>query len=271
MNDTESLLQPDAEVTAEPVAEEATVTAEAEPVETTDTEATPAPSTEKKDGVQKRIDELTKARRAEERARIAAEDRERYWREQAQKQPEPVKENTALKTLEDFNYDEAKHFTYLNEEARKGAVEAARHEIREDEARRVREQKQSAFASREDKFLSEAEDYYDSLRDPSNALSMTMLEVAREMENGPAVLYYLSKNQDVARNLYHLSPLVVAAELGKIEAKVTAKKGSAVSSAPDPAPKIKAANPASQKKPEDMNDAEFARYRRGVKERLRKG
>lgn len=268
-DDTESLLQPDA-TTAELVEEKTEPEAVAESTEPAETAITPDSSPEKKDGVQKRIDELTKARRAEERARIAAENEAQYWRDKAQK-PEPIPEPLKLKTLEDFNYNEQEHLAYLDKELRKNATEAAKLQIQEDERRRSNEQKKAKFVAREDDFSSETDDYHDTIRATDFPLSKTMLDVALEMENGPAVLYYLGKNKDIARSLYNLSPLNAAIELGKIEAKVSVKKGPAVSNAPPPTPKIKATDASPQKKPEEMNDAEFAKWRRGVKERLRKG
>ena len=207
-------------------------------VETGDTPA--ESSTEKKEnGIQKRIDELTKYWRNTER------DRD-YWREQAlqaQKKPEdpaiPDQPHVA-KTLADFEYDESKYQSYLIAEASKNAVQSAKQLLKQEQEITLRQQKQSEFANRESGHAKEIEDYFEVTRNPSLAINQTMAEVAAEMDDGPAVLYYLGKNPVIAEKISQLPPLAAARELGKIEAKLATTKGQAVSKAPPPTPKIEA-------------------------------
>lgn len=252
--------------------EDEVVTADVEAIETEEVETEqmgeqPSESSteteekaEKPNPAQKRIDELTKARRTAER------DAE-YWRDQAQrKEPDKPVEKVAepLKTLEDFDYDEAKYQQHLFSKAREGAVDEAKRVLKDEQGRENSDRRISTFRGKEADFSKSVDDYHEVVTDPNLPISQVMADVATEMDNGPEVLYYLGKNPDLADKISQLSPLSAARELGRIEATIQSqeKKGETVSKAPAPAPKIKAANPAIQKSMDDMSQREFNDYRR---------
>lgn len=239
-----------------PVVEDAEVAAEVENQATgdeaqaqeTQPEAPSDSSTEKKEpkGVQKRIDELTRNWRDTER------DRD-YWRElavRANQQPQqtPQEPQKPGRTLEDFEYDEGKYQAYLIEQAR----EEARRIVQDEYKRESQGRKQSSFKSKEAEFAKTAEDYHSVTRNPSLTLTQEMVDVVADAEKGPEVLYYLGKNPDIADRLSSMSPLNMAMEIGRIEAKLASTpKGSSVSKAPPPTPKIEAVSPALDVKASD--------------------
>ena len=250
-------------------------TADAEVIEATDVEdeqkaeEASDPSTEpeaeekKPNPAQKRIDELTRIRRDAER------DRD-YWREQAMKQePEKPAEvvDEPVKTLSDFDYDEAKYQQHLFEKARQGAVEEAKRVLAEEQSHERSNRKLSTFKSRETDFSKDVDDYREVVTNPNLSISQAMYDVTIDMENGPEVLYYLGKNPSLADEIAALPPLSAARELGRIEAKVlTKEKGEQVSKAPAPTPKIAAVEASTNLNPtkgesDKLSDADWIKKR----------
>lgn len=250
------------------VAEEIETKAEAEVEEIQGEEEVQEPSessTEKKNGVQARIDELTRLRRETER------DRD-YWRElalnSAKQEPQETKapETTeALKTLEDFDYDEAKYQAYFLQETTKRAVEAARKELEEEQRQTTNSHRQKQYLQREAEFAKDKEDYYNIARNPTLPLNETMVEVIQDSEDGPALAYYLGKNLQIAEQISMLTPYQAAKEMGRIEAKLAfdreRSKGESVTKAPAPPPKLDGLNPAIDKDPDKMSTKEWLAWR----------
>lgn len=235
---------------------------ESSPAKAEEAEAAESSPESESKGVQKRIDELTKARREAERR---AAYYEQQLAEMRQKPPEKAAEAEPLKTLADFDYDESKYMAYVVDQATKGAVSAAERKLQEAQAAERMKRQQAGFKAAESEYAATVPDYHEVTRNPSLAVTQEMVAVMSEMDDGPAVLYHLGKNPQVAERIAALSPVGVARELGRIEERLAvqkAQKGKSVSDAPAPAPKIKAANPAVQKDPLKMTDSEFAKWRR---------
>lgn len=238
------------------------------------------PAAPEKDGFSKRIDELTKNWRDTERDRDDAKRRAdeaardaQYWRDQAlraQQPREPAKPAEtppeAVKTLADFEYDEAKYQQYLFTQAEQRAVKAAERSLKEQQDRDAKERRKATFAQRETEFEKATPDYRSKTRSPSFPVSDAMAEVFSESDEGPAVAYYLANNLTLADQISKLPPLVAAMELGAIKAKLIATREQAakkVSDAPPPPPKIEGAgDPKIEKDPKEMTDAEFSKWRR---------
>ena len=189
----------------------------------------------KKDSVQDRFDELTRKFRTEEREKIALKAEIEELREQIENPPEKP---TPDKSLADFDYDEGKYADYL--------INFARDAAREEAEKTTNSQRQRTaiadFQSKESQFAEEAKDYYAAVHNPQNPVSQAMLDAVQGTENGPAVLYYLAKNPEVAMQLAaNPDSLSVAREIGRIEAVELASPGSKqISTAPEPTPKIEA-------------------------------
>jgi hypothetical protein len=208
--------------------------------------------TGEKDGTQKRIDELTKKFRDQEResARLRTE---------LDKVPAPVPELAPFsKTLADFEYDEDAHGKAVE------AHYAAESTRVTDEAKQHDSQAvaQNTFNSRQTEFADKNPDYYALTSNQSLPFNGELLATAMESEQGPDVLYHLAKFPETAHRLASMPPRQQAIEMGKIEAKlgltVTAKT---VSDAPSPTPKIKGAENVVSKDPNNMTQAEYAKWR----------
>ena len=237
------------EVDSEPDEIEATDSEEVAPEETP--EEPSESSTEKKGGVQARIDELTKIRRETERERD-------YWKTLAQQpKPAPVAEQPG-KTLSDFDYDEKEYATYLTNQATSQAQNAVRQEIAREQSARV----QSEFQGKEADFSKDINDYHIVTRNPDLQMTGNMVNVCRDAENGPGLLYYLGKNPDVSSRLAQMEPLSMARELGRIEATKLSKQSAPPTKAPAPVPKIAATSNKVSVDPSKMTDSQFAKWRR---------
>lgn len=228
--------------------------------------------TAKPDGLSSRIDELTGKWRNEERSRQTVERDRDYWREQAlrnQRQPEPApkpqEQPTQVKTLSDFEYDDSKYQSYLFEETEKRAVAAAEKRLKEQDEQVSRQRRQSTFQQRMSDFEKNAPDFREKVLSHANPVSDAMRDVFEASEEGPAVAYYLASNLTIADKIARMPPLDAARELGRIEAKLIADRAAAaktVSTAPPPPPKLDGADPKVEKAPAEMNDNEFAKWRK---------
>jgi hypothetical protein len=216
----------------------------------------------KKDGAQQRIDELTWHRRNLERDR-------NYWRDRAMAQatpaPEPkAPESASLKKLADFNYDEEKYAEYVADIAAERAAAKLRTEQEREKTDSSRKSNQGKFREREAALKGEIEDYEDFAY--TAPIQDHVADLVMSMDDGPRVAYFLGKNPETAAKLSALPPLEAAKELGRIETRLAYEREQAkakpVSKAPPPPPKIDATEPAVDKDPEQMSDAEFAKWRK---------
>lgn len=238
---------------------ETEVTADPAPA-VTDADEAPAG----KPPVQKRIDELTRLRREAER------DRD-YWRDQASRQPQAKPETAAPEaprkapTLAEHNYDETAYQAAMAAHLRDEAVQAARETFRQEQAQLTEQQRAESWAERQAAFAAKTPDYEEKAY--YAPISKEVAQIVMDLENGPAVAYYLGEHPDEARVISRMSERQAAVAIGRIEAKLSAPAAApppkpAVSKAPPPAPQIEAVEPAVQKDPSQMTDAEFAKWRK---------
>ena len=188
-----------------------------------------------KDGVQKRIDEITRLRRDEERQRLRVEAENEELRKQIEaatpKQPPGMK-------LADFDYDEDRYSSYLTEQAANSARQEAQRAIQTE--RQLA--KQADFNVKESDYALDVKDYHAVTRNPTLKLSAEMVQVAQESDDGPKLLYYLGKHPDVSERLASMSPMAMAREIGRIEAtKLDSVNPPSISNAPDPVKPLKSA------------------------------
>jgi hypothetical protein len=226
-------------------------------------------ASDKPKGVQKRLDELTRNWREAERreaALLALLQQQRT----APEAPQPTADDKP-KTLADFEYDEGKFQAYIFDQAEKRAADAAKRELTAAQEREATERRKASFRSRSAEFAKTVEDFDSVARNPDLPISADMAEVIQDSDDGPALLYHLGKNPDIAEKIAQLPPKAAARELGKIEARLAYEREKAkpekVSKAPPPPPKVEGANPGNLNvKPDDpdsdkLSDAEWARLR----------
>ena len=245
------------EVAEEPESEAESSTAE---VEVLDEKADPMP-----DGVQERIDKVTKSWRETERALTALEQENEDLRKQISEIPS---ESEPFKTLEDFEFDSDKYQKYLASEIDSRSKAAAERAVSGFQAKTDTDNAASEFESRELEFAKTVKDYDEVAHSRGLKISNPMAAVLRGQENGPEMAYYLGNNPDVARRISSLPAEAVGFELGLIQASMAAEKAKAaapkkVTDAPPPPPKIPAGDEGLQRRfYEGMPDKEFNKLRR---------
>jgi hypothetical protein len=248
---------------------EVTGEVDANPVAETGADSAPAAAETgvipERDKIQERIDKIT-------REKYDALRESDYWRDRAlraqepQAKPEPVAPAVAP-TLEAHGYDEAKYQAALIEFAKVQAREEAKAILERERTEREAGSKRAKFEEMQAEFIKSKPDYAEKvLRNPSLAITQDMASVIMESELGPQVAYYLAENEDKARAIAQMPPIIQAREIGRIEARLEAAKAPppkpVVSKAPPPTPKLDATEPAIDKDPENMSDTEFAKWRR---------
>jgi hypothetical protein len=217
-----------------------------------------------KDAVQRRFDKLTYQLRQAERERdYERELRLTQLQSKAEgKQPEP--KSSAPKKLADFDYDEDRYAEYVSDLAAERAAEKLEQRQKSKQTDAQRRERIAKFKDSEVKFKAEIDDYEDVAH--YARIDDHVADMVMDMDEGPRIAYYLGKNPDIAAKLNRMSGHAVGIELGRIDARLAHEREQAkskpVSKAPPPPPKIDATEPAVDRDPSQMSDAEFAKWRR---------
>ena len=228
--------KPDA-TPAEPKAEEVV---EAAPEGAEETEEPAAPETEAKPsenaprkpakGVQKRLDELTRARheaearaeseRAEKLRLLAMLEKQAAPAETQQTEPELIRP-TRAQFGDEASYESALE-EYISEKSARIASAKAEEVMRqkaEDERKaqeaQERESVRQTYASRVEKAKEKYADYAEVAESPNVSISANMAHAIVHSEEGPEVAYFLGKNPAEAERISKLSPALQLVELGK--------------------------------------------------------
>jgi hypothetical protein len=235
----------------------AEVVTEPAPVETSpDAGAETSP----KDGVQKRIDELT-------RKKYDAEREAQYWRSIAQAPPaapvapevpeEPVKEPV----IEDYNsYEEftKAQTTFAVDQAMKAARTA------EEQAKQEAEKQQAVenYTAKVTQFAEKMPDFYEKVYAPEFGanVSQDMVDTIQRADNGPEIAYYLSNNIDQAARIARLDPRTIGLEIGKISASLKPPATTKTTGAPPPVQPI-VGGEAAKADPSKMSTEEWIAWR----------
>lgn len=254
-----------AEETATEQTSEATESTAQEQQTQTDTEGE-APA-RKPNGVQKRIDELT--RKSHEAEREAA-----YWRQRANGGPDGAKASaeqaapskpTPDKFTEYADYVEALTDWKVQEGVR-AAMSALNADRAKEAQQKVRQTREETWVERQSVVRQALPDYDEVLASTDVQVSEHVQEVLLESEHGPALAYHLAKNPDEAERISALSPLAAARALGRIEASLSsptqapapaAVAPKTVTKAPAPITPLRGTGGQFTKAPEAMTDAEW--------------
>lgn len=236
-------------------------------------EATESPTDDasedaKPKGLGKRIDELTRNWREAER-REAALLAMLQERQAPKAEPEPVPQAPAkMPALADFEYDEGKYQAALIEFTRAEARREAENVLKAERDRQAAEQRAKTWSDKEAEYAKANPGYRERVTDPTLPISQPMAQVIQRSEMGPAVADYLAQNRELAAQIAALPAGDVAFAIGTIQGQLIAQKSFAkaatpapsVSKAPPPPPKVEATEPAIEKDPSQMSDAEWYRY-----------
>lgn len=249
---------------------------EAVEAEVTESEAEspPAEETEQKpDPFQERIDKLTRRFRETERENLALkkqlEDAAKKSLETPAKEPE--------KSLEDFDFDEAKYRSYLLTEAEKRAEAAAERVAKQYQSKSEELAIREQYVSREKDFAKTVPDFYEVTMSESLDVSGTMVDEIERSDIGPELVYYLGKNIDEAARIARMPERSAIREMVLLENKLKAAKekpAKTVSNAPPPAKKIDGAEPGlkiSTKDPksDELSDEEWFKREAARQAKLR--
>lgn len=252
----------------------------------TNNTAPPATSTEApkvEPGVQKRINELTRARYEQQRRAEAAEARIAEF-EKASKQAPAKEEGEKRKALADFNYDEVAYEDYLEQRFTKTASETAAKKAEEVVSKREETKaRETTAAERKAKWSERVKDFS---KDHPNfeevvyaedvEFSDAVAEAIADSDLGPQLAYHLAQHPDEARRISKLSAAAAGREIGKLEAKLTPAAPPAndnasasqpekrVTKAPAPPPKIEATESSTRMAWNDpkLSQEEFNKRRR---------
>ena len=226
---------------------------------------TNAEAEEKKNGVQKRIDQLTREKYEERRQREALEKRLKELEEQ--RKPEPLKPPTE----DDFdNYNE-----YLNAQADYLASKAAekltskqaeeKQLLAKAEEQKAAQERAERFAKRIQAESEQYEGFMEKMNDPLFAeityqMDQDLIGLIQESDKATALTYYLATHIEDADRLSRLNPVYAARELARIEAKLETPKPNKISKAPDPIKPING-NETAVKDPDKMSMDEWMEWR----------
>lgn len=222
-------------------------------------------------GVQKRIDELTRARyEAEERGRQEAErarQEAEYWRQQA----ESLKRQTPAPKLDQFQDIEqytAAAAAFQAQQIVEQRIAQERQAAAEWQARQAQEaqrmQQQMAYQQAVNAKIEEATKKYPDFVEVVTSPELPGLQgtpafqAILESEQGAEVAYYLGKNPARAHQIAAMSPIAQVREIGRIEAAISS--GKVVSNAPPPPASVDAKSGTATKDPQRMTVDEYYRH-----------
>ena len=209
----------------------------------------PQPPTEPTpiDGVQKRIDELTRKRREAERDAA-------YWRGKAESVPAPTPEPAATPTTEldpdDFDTD-SDYLRAVAKQVRDEIMAAANSREAALEIERDKADISKAYVKARAKYP----DFEAVALNPAIQVTQNMFDASRG-DNMGDVLYYLGKNPDEASRIASLPAVQQLKEIGKLEV-IIANKSKKSTKTPDPPRTVGGGSSPSSKKEEDMSRAEL--------------
>lgn len=220
------------------------------------------PATEpKKDGVQQRIDKLT-------REKYEAERKAEYYRGMAEAKPAPAKGNGEAVVdgpdRDDF-LDDADYIRAVAEQ-RKKIREAAQQETRRQELARVQE----TFLSQIKDARERHSDFDEvALTQGTHIVTQVMIDAALGDKCGD-ILYYLGKNRTEANRIATLPPSQQAKEIGKIEARLASKPAPKQTNTPNPPTILKGGGSDSNKAKKDAAEMSRAeRFKKWEEDRLK--
>lgn len=227
----------------------------------------------RKKSAKERIDEVTKARREEERRRIAAEERAADLERRLSALENPKEEGAKEKpetdgpNPEDFEYGEA-DARYIKELARHEARMEFLAQHQREEAARLERERLAQWNRKTTEAEKKYPDFRETVLETANRgewkCTQAMAEAIRESESAADIAYHLATNPDEAERISQLAPLAQARAIGRLEAKYAEapakKEAKIVTAAPEPP--VNRARGSSGKFAIDDDTEDFAAFER---------
>lgn len=244
---------------------ESSTAVETEGVSPQGDDTTAEPEAKRQHWSQKRIDELTRNWREEQRRSEALLQMvQQHQPVEAPKEPVTQK----LPSLEEYGYDESKYQAALMEFADRRAEAVVERRLTEADQRRAEQTRVESFVTRQKAFAQATPDFEDKvLRDPTLPITSAMRDVIVDSPAGPELAYYLANNREAAEAIAHLPPHLAALEMGRIEGRLSALREvktrtvPAVSKAPPPPPKVDDADVEVEKDQDEMSVDQWVKWR----------
>lgn len=209
-------------------------------------------------GVQKRLNELTAARRDAER------DRD-YWRSLALKNQEKPKEAapevkaTGQPKVDDYtSYDQ--YLEALADWKVDQKLQAREAQTAEAKTKSDKEAVQRTHFAREQKFRESHDDFDAVMNNPALAISESMVEAAFRSEKGPELLYYLGNNPEESARIANMHPYQAAMEMGRLEAALSQPTRNQTG-APEPIETVSGGGNTASVDPDKMSTEEWLKWR----------
>lgn len=241
----------------------------------------------KPQGVQKKIDELTRNWREAERReeaqrqetlRVLAllEKGTKTEEKPAATETDPEPQRPDRGAFADITAYEEALANYADSKAAWSAKHAVKEALAEEaqktEQRQIAEGQRlarEAYAQRIEKATEKYSDYKQVAESPDVMVSMPMAHAILHSEHGPELQYHLGKNPEEAKRISLLSPPLQLMEMGLLVARLTApaaKEAPApqqkpqISAAPKPLKPLESKSEPVSKNPQDMSMDEYAAY-----------
>lgn len=250
--------------------------AKAEPEKAEPEKAEPESKPKGKENFQKRINELTSARRTAESenaelrrqlAELAAPEKVTPAVEPAKAEEAPNKPKVEdFSTYEDFTEALADFKATQIVDKRIAQIEAQNQQKAAEAEHTARV---DAYVARLDDARTRIPDFDEVVGTDDIKITAAMHEVLMDSEAGADLAYWLGKNPAEAAKIAKLAPIQAARALGKVEASLSVEatpapetpKPKAVSAAPAPVRPVSTKSASAGKDPETMNPAEYRRWR----------
>lgn len=222
---------------------------------------------------QKELDEIVQKRIAKEQRKYEKLTAH-YEAELAKASNAELKEQDKPIRREDFDDYEA----YLEAKMQKSVelkLKEAEKERRANSAKFTAEQRQKEFNSKLESVLTSGRSKYSDFQEVVSGatdvpVSPTVAEAIVEADNGADIMYYLSKNPEVAEKLSEMSATLAAIEIGKLAVSLEAEaKPKKASSAPAPITPSTGRTPSNSTLPNDKDDIEAWMRKERERERAR--
>lgn len=211
---------------------------------------------------QERVNEITRARREAERRAEALERELTSLRQSRPAQHQPQSSKGAPK-LEDYDYDMSAFGAALTEYAVTQAQTQAESRIQQRTQQEQAQKLQRSLEERAAKYAAEHPEFDEAVSSLTKTVQFRpeVVETISASEYGPAVVHYLAQHLDEADDIARMPAHLAAAQIGRIESRVSATKPKPVTNAPKPTPTL-GGGAAATKDPDRMTTEEWVAWRR---------
>lgn len=227
----------------------------------------------KKNGFKKRIERFQK--------QLSSKDQEiEHWKSEALKSKSQPKNQSEVEGHKNDSQDNSKRpkpedfetFDQYNEALTDWKIdqrEMAKDRKTKEESLKSEYQKTvTTFQERVKEFEKANADFHDVLSDVDDIpLSVGLQEVVLSSESGPELIYELAKNREEYERINKLSPLMIAREIGRLEARLSSKQETkqqtiTKSKAPPPMNPLSGSSGSGiKKRPDQMTGDEYLKWR----------